>query len=373
MNTAISNIVTLKSILTRFLAALTNEFRESQSNEKRLRIAYAASLSVVLAVVISLSLHLDATWWSGISAFSASQSSRRGSFTKALHRIIGTLAGGILAYFIMRWAAYDHFLCLIFLFLITFTGIIGYQLGNSGYAWLLFSITADLIVISSLLEPKSALYISIYRVSEVIIGSLVSAFVAFLVLPRDDVISPVKNYSWRDLLKDENSPVYTYALACSVTVAIIPLVWFYFELPSIGAQMGITSITILAVPMLGEDANNLHERILEKSLHRIIGCIIGGITGLIMISLPLDEFLPWLLFLGVGTWIGAYIQTSKHGLHYIGTQLSFAFIITLIQGFGPPDSIYPGLMRLSGVIFGIILFCIVSVFFIPRNPKTLQN
>lgn len=45
----------------------------------------------------------------------------------------------------------------------------------------------------------------------------------------------------------------------------------------------------------------------------------------------------------------------------MGTQATVVFIMTLVQGFGPPESIWPGLDRLSGIMFGLLLLLVVSL------------
>jgi hypothetical protein len=45
--------------------------------------------------------------------------------------------------------------------------------------------------------------------------------------------------------------------------------------------------------------------------------------------------------LTTGIWIAAHVQGSQRSIGYVGTQGAVAFISTLIQGWGPPASIFP--------------------------------
>ena len=100
-----------------------------------------------------------------------------------------------------------------------------------------------------------------------------------------------------------------------------------------------------------------------------MGCFIGGLAGLLLLALSLTEFLPWLLALSAVLWVGAYIQTSTRGVGYIGTQAAPVLIMTLVQGWGPPDSILPGIARFAGMMAGLGILMVVSLIFWPQPSK----
>jgi uncharacterized membrane protein YccC len=83
----------------------------------------------------------------------------------------------------------------------------------------------------------------------------------------------------------------------------------------------------------------------SQSLQRVFGCLLGGLVGLGLLSLSLTEFVPWILALSAAIWVCSYLQSSERGLSYIGTQAGLVLIMTLVQGWGPPDSIWPGIDR----------------------------
>lgn len=77
-------------------------------------------------------------------------------------------------------------------------------------------------------------------------------------------------------------------------------------------------------------------------------------------ALPLTAFLPWLAALWIGIWLFAWLQGSPTGASYVGTQAAVVFIMTLVQGNGPPSSIMPGLDRLVGILLGISILLLVT-------------
>jgi hypothetical protein len=83
-----------------------------------------------------------------------------------------------------------------------------------------------------------------------------------------------------------------------------------------------------------------------------------------------DEFLLWIALIPPGIWLCSQIQTGTTGISYIGTQAMFGYLMSVLQGQGPPDTISPGLERLVGVMGGLsILFVVtLALSLIPLSP-----
>jgi uncharacterized membrane protein YccC len=77
----------------------------------------------------------------------------------------------------------------------------------------------------------------------------------------------------------------------------------------------------------------------------------------------------WLAVVMIGVWIGAHLQTTTRGIGYVGQQATVAFILTLVQGAGPPLSATPGLERLAGILLGVCLLFVLSAAW-PRIRQT---
>jgi hypothetical protein len=48
---------------------------------------------------------------------------------------------------------------------------------------------------------------------------------------------------------------------------------------------------------------------------------------------------------------------------YIGTQAMFAYLMSMVQGQSPPDTISPGFERLVGVTAGLAVLVVVTLIF----------
>jgi uncharacterized membrane protein YccC len=108
------------------------------------------------------------------------------------------------------------------------------------------------------------------------------------------------------------------------------------------------------------EAANL-QKVTVRAVHRILGCFIGGVAGLALLAVSFESFLPWLAALSAGVWIGAHVQNSTRGISYLGTQGAVVFIMTLVQGRGPPTNIMAGVERFAGITGGMLLVLAVSL------------
>jgi uncharacterized membrane protein YccC len=332
----------------------------------RARQSSMTVLSTALSVVIALALHMDYVWWAGISGFMSMQATRPGSIQRALLRVGGTFAGACLAILLTPWVAYDHVAGSLLVFAFATLGILGYQVSSHAFAWLFAGITVNLIVMSSLQDPTVAFHYAFYRTAEVAIGSATALVIAFALAP-DGGAAPPPPPGWRQLWT-RDWPRVLHAIRCGLTVMLLPWVWSWFNQLSL-TQMSVTVAVIMAVPVAPGDPLESGRRIASQSLQRVMGCFIGGVAGLLLLALSLTEFLPWLLALSAVLWVGAYIQTSTKGVGYIGTQAVLVLIMTLVQGWGPPDSIMPGIARFLGMMAGLGILMVVSLIFWPEPTK----
>ena len=345
---------------------LWQEVTGIQFSGPRARQSTMTALSTALSVVIALALHMDYVWWAGISGFMSMQATRPGSIDRALLRVGGTVAGACLAILLTPWLAYDHVAGSLLVFAFATLGILGYQVSSHAFAWLFAGITVNLIVMSSLQDPTLAFHYAFYRTAEVVIGAATALIIAFALAP-DGGAAAAPPPGWRHLLT-RDWPRVLHAIRCGLTVMLLPWVWSWFNQLSL-TQMSVTVAVIMAVPVAPGDPLESGRRIASQSLQRVMGCFIGGLAGLLLLALSLTEFLPWLLALSAVLWVGAYIQTGSKGVGYIGTQAALVLIMTLVQGWGPPDSILPGIARFAGMMAGLGILMVISLIFWPDPSK----
>jgi uncharacterized membrane protein YgaE (UPF0421/DUF939 family) len=356
------------------LSALGQELAELDRPGKRARLCLMASLSVAISVAAALALHLDNPWWAAISGFISVQASRPGSIKRGILRITGTAAGAAVGFVMTPWLAYDHVACSIFLLVVVAVGVLGNMFSPHGYAWLFASITSVMVLLMSLDDPKAALSVAYYRTAEVTLGTMAALLVASLLGSDEAAGGAAKEPpGWTDLL-GANWPAVQHALRSGFAVALLPFIWNWLQLPSL-SQMAITVTAVVAIPSLSDDPLSQGSKITAHGLQRLLGCLFGGLAGLAVLALSITEFLPWLAALTAGIWIGTHVQASERGVGYAGIQGTVAFIITLVQGGGPPTSIMPGINRFAGIMCGIVVLLVITQVLaaIGRQPQSAAS
>jgi uncharacterized membrane protein YccC len=339
---------------------LWKELTEIDVAGPRAQQASMAALAVAISVTVASAMHLPDAWWAAISGFISTQATRPASVTKGVLRVIGTVIGAAAALFLVGWLAYDQVACCVALFIVCTIGVLALNVSPHGYAWLFFSATFSLVLLMSLVDPLNAFDFAAYRSIEVVIGTIAAIIVATALAPEGSTdATSAAPPGWTDLL-GARWPVVLQAVRGGIAVAVIPVLWSYFYLPGLSAT-ATTAASVLAVPVLADHPLDSDRKMVERAIHRLLGCFVGGIAALALLAIPLTEFLPWLVSLAAGTWLFAYVQSSPRGIGYLGTQAAVVYMLTLVQGDGPPISIMPALDRFAGITIGMTSLFIVCL------------
>jgi uncharacterized membrane protein YccC len=355
--------VTSPALLPRTILA---EFAGLTFTGPRARHALAAALAVGASVLLALIFHLQSPYWAGISGFVCIQASHPQSLRKGLHRIAGTLSGATVALFLFPWIAYDHAATMLLLFAAGTLAILGSLLSAYSYGWLLGGITTVMVVLGAMDDPTQVLNFAFYRSAEITLGTLVALILARLLLPAGSGVIPSAP-GWASLF-DRNWYMLNHAMKSGLAVAFVPVIWRFFELPGLG-QMAISISAVMAVPVLtGEPAQDQHA-ITDRAAQRFLGCLLGGGVGMLLLTLPLARFFPaWLLVVMVVAAMGAELETGPHRIAVVGTQAVIAFILTFIQGWGPPVSLLPAIDRVAGMLGALIIMFVMGLLLGPPEP-----
>jgi uncharacterized membrane protein YccC len=353
------------------IVALRRDLAELRLTGERGRHCGMTALAVALATTVALAVRVDAVWWAAISAFVSTQTTAPASLQRGALRIMGTAIGAALGLLLSPWLVEDPVALSLVLLIASTCGVTGLLVSPRGYAWLLGAVTIDMVLLAAVDDPLSAVSVAGSRTAEVTIGTLAAILVALVLAPNTQAVSPPNAPGWSDLLGAQ-WPVVQHALRAGIGVMMVPLVWTWLELPSL-SQTGITVAAVMAVPALSHDAAKDQGKVTERAMHRMLGCLLGGVAGLACLALSVEDFLPWLLLLTAGMWIAAYLQGSPYGIGYVGTQGAVVFISTLVQGFGPPASILPGIERFAGIGGGLLILLVVTILTAPSRPAAIRS
>jgi uncharacterized membrane protein YccC len=345
-------------------ALFAQELGELAFDTSRWRQCLMAALVVPLAITFALLLELDSVWWAGISGFMTVLATGSASLKRGLIRVGATIAGVIAALIVARWLPYNHVALALFLAVTVFLGTVGMVVSPHGMAWLLGTITVNMVLLAGLDDPLSIPKIAFNRWSEVTVGVIASALVTNLIAPGGASEPAPAPPGWRRLL-DEDWPAALQGIRAAISVVILLFAWLWLELPDF-QQMAITVAVVMAAPGAGGAGIEGRHAVAERSLHRFLGCLVGGVAALGCLALSITAFVPWLLIIAAAMWICMHLQTSRRGVGYLGTQAAMVFIVTLAQGAGPPASLLPGIDRFVGITGGLLVLMVVSVALWPH-------
>ncbi len=330
-------------------------------------------------------LHSDEPWWAAISAWMVTRSSLAAALSRGVMRIIGSAVGAAIAVVVIGLFVYHPLPFCLCLFALACAGLIGFATSSHGYAWLIGAITGNLVMLMALDQPQITFTIAVNRVAEVTIGTA-AALIVTLLLP-DDVATPspastppapppLLFWTRRHAAEFERWlreiwPLVLHACRGGLTVMILPVLVTWLA-PLGPSSMAVTAVAVLAVPttaIIEPDART----IVQRALYRLAGCALGALMGLFCVYWVGSSLLIWLLLLMAGTWLSAQIQSGFTGIGYIGTQAGIAFLLSMIQGQGPPLSPTPGLDRFAGIMVGLsvllVITMVMSLFRLPHAAR----
>jgi uncharacterized membrane protein YccC len=353
--------------------ALAGEMRALEWRGRRGLEAAEAAASVTLAVLAALALHSDEPWWAAITAFMVTRAAPAEAVLRGIMRVAGSFVGAVAALIVLRLFAYQSLPFLFCLFLLSCIGLFGFVCSRYGYAWLVGSVTAAIVILMAFDAPNTAFVTAVDRVIDVAIGTAASLVVCALMpvpkaaaAPTPALVEPPPLAFWR---RDygarlmhwlpPNLPLVVHACRGGLTVMLLPVLAEWIA-PVSPVTMGVTGVIVMGVPTTAIfRADN--RVIIERGVHRMVGCLLGAFVGLACLLFVGSNFLLWLALIPPGIWLCSQIQTGSSGISYIGTQAMFAFLTSLVQGQGPPDTIAPGLQRLVGIMGGLSILFVVTL------------
>lgn len=357
-------------MIDRTLAGFRRELGDLGTNPAQVRQGLVAATSVTLSIVVALLLELNSPWWVAISGFMSLMATGAGSVRRGLLRMTGTIAGAVIGFVMARWLPYDQVALGLFLATTTMLGVIAMQVSPHGLAWLFMAITTSMVLLMSLDDPTQAFQIACDRTIDVAVGVGCAVVVAKL-LQDWHADTPPTAPGWRHLLGAQ-WPALLHGVRSAIAVVTVLWLWVLIDLPDI-TQMAVTVAVVMAAPLVVDGSVGTRHLVAQKSLHRFVGCLLGGLLALICLAMNIESFLWWLAVIAAVVWVGMHIQVGRHGVGYVGTQFAFVFIVTMVQGGSPPDSIMPGLYRFVGITGGLGILMLVSLLLWPSDEELKEE
>lgn len=118
-----------------------------------------------------------------------------------------------------------------------------------------------------------------------------------------------------------------------------------------------TAMITCYVAALGTTGETVHKLVL-----RIIGCLIGalmGVLAIIFIIPYMNEIGQLMALVFGGVILAAWVSCGNERIAYAGVQVGLAFLLTVLQGFGPSTDMGVALDRVIGILLGNLVVYLI--------------
>ncbi len=319
--------------------------------------ALVLALGVWVAVMAAFVLHLPDPWWAGISAWMIGQAGqdRKAMLNKASMRFAGTIIGCILGFEVGgRLIGFGPLAVALVMSVVFWFATRKRFTSPHSYAWLVACLTFAMAILGAVGNPADLAPFVVARGMEITVGILGTTLVVLLLAP------PARPPGPQNAVKAPPGSVQAMeiehvAIISAVTApAIIGLV-VLLDLPS-AMQIFVSSIAV---------TDRSLGTMQTKALQRLIGCVLGGVPGIVLALLLPGHLFPWSLALFTGMFLFTFLHQGDPKTSYFGTQAGIAFLMGLITGSGPPTSIGPVIERVIGIMLGVAILLLVTIVLKP--------
>lgn len=100
----------------------------------------------------------------------------------------------------------------------------------------------------------------------------------------------------------------------------------------------------------------------QKLMLRIIGCLIGAAMGVgaILFLIPhMSSVGSLMVLVFAGAFVAAWVAVGSERVAYAGVQIALAFMMTVLQGFGPSIDMSVAMDRVIGILLGNVVLYLV--------------
>jgi len=282
-------------------------------------------------------------------------------------RVAGTFAGYFVGLISASVTEGEPIWQALALFLIGAIGMSMRFRSKFSYAWIIGSATAFILVVLDLTDPGSIYETAQYRLYEIISGVVAAWLCARVLRPLLGLSSQVKETeaisagSSINLTPSElrmlivvGGSVPLIVVGWSVPL-ITTLLWSWLHLPSLVQAIATALVTL--------DRNVAKAQI--RVTQRVLGCVLGGAIGLVAAEFATSSLFAWSVILFGGIFLFSWLHLSTGPFSYVGTQAGVAFILAIVTGNNPPDTIGPVIGRIAGMTGGVLV--VGSVCFVLKG------
>jgi len=317
----------------------------------RMADEWACVASVMLAIALAHAMDAQMVAWAAFTAFVLLKSEPAETLLRGVLRIVGTVAGTLLALAVVPYAAHSLPLAMVAAALVGAVGLYGMLTARRAYAWLLFGLTFEMILLDKLARPDlDTLWFARTRLLEVCAGTLACVLVslAAATLARRKWLAGRGQTSPRMRWQPHAA---RHAAQAGLALACLPLLHALFGLPEL-PQAAVTIMAVMIVPVTGLGASGFVP-VTRRLVHRALGCLAGGALALVVLLVAQGSAPVLIAGTALGIVIGRHIENGLPRVTYLGLQFTLAVLVVLVPDSYADVRIEPAVLRLVSVGVGM--------------------
>jgi len=338
-------------ILPKFTDSLRAETRALVTPGPRMADEWACVASVMLAIVLAHALGAGMVSWAAFSAFVLLKSDVSETLLRGVMRIAGTMLGSALALAIVPYAAHSLPLAMVAAALVGAVGLYGMITARRAYAWLLFGLTFEMILLDKIERPDlDTIGFAQTRLLEVVAGTVACTVVSLTA----GALAGKRWWAQRKVPPDRmrwHPHAARHAAQAGLAIAVLPVLHALFDIPEL-PQAAVTIMAVMIVPVTGIGASGFVP-VSRRLVQRALGCMAGGALALAALLLAQGSAPVLIAATCIGIVIGRHIENGVPGATYIGLQFTLAVLVVLVPDSYADAAIGPAIQRLVSVFIGM--------------------
>lgn len=313
----------------------------------------ACVVSVMLAIVLAHGLGARMIAWAAFTAFVLMKGDLSLTLLRAALRMVGTVLGAGLALLVVPHVVGSLPLAMAAAGLVGMVGLYGTLTARRAYAWLLFGLTFDMILLDKLEHPaRDVLAFAGTRIVEVMAGTIACLMTSL-------VASVVARRLW-PAVPQPSAPATgwhphaaRHAAQAGAAIALLPLLHRVYAISEM-AQAGVTIMAVMIVPVAGLGASGLAP-VSRRLWQRTLGCMGGGLLAAAVLLLAQGNVAVLIAGTCLGIVLGRHIENGSGAHTYLGLQFTLAVLVALVPDSYGAVEIGPAVERLISIVIGMAL------------------
>lgn len=309
--------------------------------------------SVLLAIFLAHLMGARMVAWAAFTSFVLMRGHVLETLFRAVLRIVGTSAGAGLALLVVPYATRSLPGASLAAAVMGAAGLYGMMTARHAYAWLLFGLTFEMILLDKIEHPSlDTLTFVQTRLLEVGAGTLACLTISLLTTMTarrrwpSQPSPPMSGVGW-------HSNAARHAMQAGLALALLPTFHALFGLPEL-QQTGVTIMAVMIVPIAGLGKSGLGP-VTRRLVYRVVGCLCGGAFAAATLLIAHGQ--PSILIAGtaLGVLIGRHIENGSTRVSYVGLQFTLVVLVALVPDTYSRTDLHPALLRFQSIFVGMAL------------------